>query len=376
MRASLNTVALNTIALRAAFVLTGVGVAVLGAALPAMLAEWNLSDRGGGSLLLSSFAGSTLGALLVRGKLHLLASLGLAATAVAATLLAESKGAMLHPAFLLYGTGLGVAMTAISLLRSRAVPRADSNLEMNRLNLLWALGACFAPAMALRSLHVVSVRTLFLSEAVAMAGAAGLLILTRTADAAVEASGPASSLSLSRSVPVRLCLFAAAAVALETAVGGWLTTYTERVAHGVGVAVWANSAFWFGLLLSRGLHSFRSVRWLEAGWVTATHVAAVTLAVLLLVAAPFESMLPAAALFAGLGLGPLYPLALSIALPRYHSNAIFVATGLGAALLPWITGTLSTALGSLRSGLLAPCATVLILLATGLSIRRQLSESA
>lgn len=366
---------LNTLALRTAFVLTGIGTALLGAALPAMLAEWHLSDRGGGSLLLSSFAGSTLGALLARGRLQLLVSVGLAAAALATVLMAEFQGAVLRPAFLLYGTGLGVAMTAISLLRSRAVPREDSNLEMNRLNLLWALGACFAPALALRSLHVVSVRTLFLSEAVALAAAAGWLSLTRRGSTTVEARDAVPSQALSRSIPVRLCLFAAAAVALETAIGGWLTTYTERVAHGVGVAVWANSAFWFGLLLSRGLHSFRSARWLKAKWVTATHVAAVTLGVILLVAAPFESMLPAAALFAGLGLGPLYPLALSIALPRYHSNAIFVATGLGAALLPWITGTLSTALGSLRSGLLAPCATVLILLGAGVSIRRQLSES-
>ena len=363
----------NVAALRATFVLTGVGTAMLGAALPAMLAQWHLSDRGGGSLLLSTFAGSTLGALIVRGRLQWLAILGVSGSAVATLALAESRGGMLRPAFLLYGTGLGIAMTAISLLRSRAVPRVDSNLEMNRLNLLWALGACFAPTMALRSLHVVSVRTLFLSEASALLLAAGLLLVTKRPGNVPDPSEATAELILSRSVPLRLCIFAGAAVALETAIGGWLTTYAERVAHGVGAAVWANSAFWFGLLLSRGAHSFRSGRWLASGWVTTAHLAAVTLAVALLVVAPYEAMLPIAALFAGLGLGPLYPLALSITLPRYRSNAIFVATGLGAAVLPWVTGMLSTALGSLRSGLLAPCATVLILLAAGVSTRRELA---
>ena len=363
----------NLAALRGAFILTGVGTALLGAALPAMLSEWHLSDREGGSLLLCAFAGSTLGALLVRGRLQSLAALGIAGTAFATVMLALTGGGMLQPLFLLYGTGLGVAMTAISLLRSRAVPRADSNLEMNRLNLLWALGACFAPAMALRSLHVVSVRTLFLSQAFALAVGAGFLLLPRKTEIALPANKPLPEARLSHSTPVRLCLFAGAAVALETAIGGWLTTYTERVAHGVGVAVWANSAFWVGLLLSRGAHSFRSGRWLESGWVTVAHLASVTLSVVLLVAAPSEAVLPAAALLAGLGLGPLYPLALSIVLPRYHSNVIFVATGLGAALLPWITGMLSTASGSLRSGLLAPCATVVILLVAGFSTRRELT---
>ena len=367
----------NTFALRAAFVLTGVGTAVLGAALPAMLAEWHLSDRGGGSLLLSSFVGSTLGAIVARGRLHLLARCGLFAAATATIALAVSRrGWWLSPVFLLYGLGLGMTMTSISLLRSRAAPRADSNLEMNRLNLLWAIGACFAPAMALRSLHLVSVRTLFLSEAVALASAAVLVLATRPGSIAQTNGSTPPEVALDRSIPVRLCLFAGAAVALETAIGGWLTTYTERVAHGVGVAVWANSVFWMGLLLSRALHSFRAGDFLRSGWVTVVHLAAVTMAVSLLVAAPFATVLPVAALFAGLGLGPLYPLALSIALPRYRSNAIFVSTGAGAALLPWITGTLSTATGSLRAGLLAPCATVLILLAAGLSTRRELSGQA
>ena len=46
----------------AAFALTGVAVALLGAALPAMLTEWRLSDRSGAWLLLSSYGGSTHGA--------------------------------------------------------------------------------------------------------------------------------------------------------------------------------------------------------------------------------------------------------------------------------------------------------------------------
>ena len=356
-----------------AFLLTGVATAVLGAALPAMLAEWRLSDRGGGGLLFCAFVGSTLGALLTRGKLRLLAPAGLGSTAAATLYLGWAHGGRLEPAFLLYGVGLGFAMTAITVQRSREAAPAERQIAMNRLNLLWAIGACLAPALAVRSLHLVTVRTLFYTEA----GALGLVALLLGLESATVgrrfAPPPDGGLGgdiAQRAVPIRLCLLAGSAVAIETAIGGWLTTYTERAVHGVGVAVWANSAFWAGLLVSRALHSLRPLRWLATETSTGLHLLAVTGALLWVVLFPLAATLPPAAFLAGLGLGPLYPLALSLALPRYRGGALFVVSGVGSALLPWATGTLSTASGSLRVGFTAPCATVVVLLAAALLTRK------
>ena len=283
----------------------------------------------------------------------------------------------LQPAFFLYGMGLGTAMTAISVLRSREVPARESHVEMNRLNLFWATGACFAPAFALRSLHLVSVGTLFRSEALVLCLAALCLLgsgrnVTGSAEEVQTKTG--SELAW---LPLRICIFAAAAVALETAIGGWLTTYAQRLGHGAGFAEWANWAFWMGLLLIRGAHCVRrgsrgGVSWGSSPRITFLHLLSVVVAIALLVAVPNEEVLPLAALAAGLGLGPLYPLALSIALPHYRSTPIFLATGLGAAVLPWITGALSTAFGSLRAGLLAPCATVGFLLTAAFFMRQEL----
>ena len=366
---------LGTAVLLFAFLLTGVGTALLGAALPAMLGQWHLSDRSGGWLLFSSFAGATLGALLVQGSFRLIAAAGLGVSALATGLLSAPHHGPLWVAFLLFGTGLGMTMTAISLIQSREVPAHQSGLEMNRLNLCWAIGACCAPALALHSLRLVSVNTLFRAETVVFAGSAITLLAIRRAANVTPGSPTALTVRPEHLPPVGMWVFAAAAVGLESAIGGWLTTYTQRAAHGTGFAVWANSAFWSGLLLSRAAHSMRSTQYLRTRPGVAVHLAAVVVAAALLVFAPFEASLPAGALLAGLGLGPLYPLVLSISLPRYRSGVVFVMAGVGASLLPWLTGALSTSLQSLRAGLLVPCATVPILLASALWMRREIPAS-
>ena len=355
-----------------AFALTGVATALLGAALPAMLAQWHLNDRSGGWLLFSSFAGATLGAFLVHGAFRPIAAAGLALSALATLLLSAAHRAPVHLAFWLYGTGLGMTMTAISLARSREVPAHQSGLEMNRLNLCWAMGACCAPALALHSLRLVSVHMLFRAEMVAFAVAATAVLWV--SGGAAGAAGPHVGVTRppEQFAPLRMWLLAATAVGLESAIGGWLTTYTERAAHGTGIAVWANSAFWLGLLLSRATHSLRRAQRLHTRSGIAMHLAALIVALLLLVVAPFEASLPLGALLAGLGLGPLYPLVLSLSLPRYRSGAVFVMAGVGASLLPWLTGVLSTSFRSLRAGLLAPCAAVLILLASAFLLWREI----
>ena len=339
-----------------------------------MLAQWHLSDRRGGVLLFSAFAGSTTGALLVHGRFRAMAAVGLAAAAAATLIFSLSVQSPFLAAFLLYGIGLGVTMTAISLLRSREVSPSESNLELNRLNLLWAVGASCAPVLALRSLRLVSVNMLFRYESMTLLLACVAVLLSMRRGSSGPGAARTPAIRHERLAPLRMCVFAGAAVGLETAIGSWLTTYAERVAHGAGIAVSANSAFWLGLLLSRGAHSTRPGQRLQRGWGVAGHLAAVSCATILLIVIPSEVVLPLAGLLAGLGLGPLYPLVLSRSLPHFRSGAVFVTAGVGAALVPWCTGALSTSLHSLRAGLIAPCATVGILLASALWMRREISD--
>jgi fucose permease len=64
------------------------------------------------------------------------------------------------------------------------------------------------------------------------------------------------------------------------------------------------------------------------------------------------------AICSGLTLGPIYPLCLARVLALAHDSLntkwIFATSGFGGALLPWLTGKLSTYNGSLSAGLVVP----------------------
>lgn len=367
---------LRSFSLAWAFGLTGVGTALLGATLPATLHEWRLNDSHGGLILFAAWAGSTVGALFARGVSGLTGIVGLVLSAI--ELFWLSLGGTHSPAFafFLYGLGLGTTMTAISLCRASEVPTTETDLELNRLNLIWAIGACFAPALALHSLKLLTVTQLFRVLSFVFLISAGALsfalLCRRSSQTRSGGNKPEADLPWA---PVGLCLLAAVAVGLESALGGWLTTYAARFHFGLTAAISANSFFWAGLLLSRGLHSLPTLRALHTNLARIGHVAATGLALVLLTAFPNRWMLPTAGLLAGFGLGPLYPLALSVALPRYRSTAVFVSAGLGASTLPWITGALSTRYGSLRIGLLGCCAAFLLLAGTARQFRTDAAET-
>jgi MFS transporter, FHS family, glucose/mannose:H+ symporter len=366
---------LRNITLAWAFCLTGVGTALLGATLPAILHEWRLNDSHGGLILFAAWAGSTLGALFARGVSGRTGIVGLLLSG--GELFWLSLGGTHSPAFafFLYGLGLGTTMTAISLCRASEVSPTDTDLELNRLNLIWAIGACFAPALALHSLKLLTVTQIFrvLSFVFLISAAALSFALLCRRSTQIRAGGTKSHADLPWA-PVGLCLVAAVAVGLESALGGWLTTYAARFQFGLTAAISANSFFWAGLLFSRGLHSIPTLRFLHTNGARVGHIAATGLALVLLTAFPNRWLLPTAGLLAGFGLGPLYPLALSVALPRYRSTAVFVSAGLGASTLPWITGALSTHYDSLRIGLLACCAAFLLLAGTARQFRTNLTD--
>ena len=357
------------------FCLTGVGTAIMGATLPATLHQWHLTDNRGGLLLLAAWGGSTSGAFFAQGRNGRSAAIGLALSALGLFLLVLVRPPLLPLLYGLYGLGLGIAMTSISLMRAREVSAATADVALNRLNLLWALGAFCAPALALHSLRLLSVSTVFRILGLIYGTAAILALALSAPRSQAGASAPDVQPGVNASLlpwsPLRLCLFAAAAVGLESAIGSWLTTYAERSTLGVLTAVSANSAFWAGLLLSRALHSISAISRFHSGSVRGVHIALTGAALLLLLLFPTRNMLPLSGLLCGLGLGPLYPWVLSVALPRFRSTAVFVLAGVGASVTPWLTGVLSSASGSLRTGLSAPAAVFLLLAVIAIRHRRE-----
>lgn len=333
-----------------------------GTLLPFLVRRWGWQDGRSGLLFFLFFVGTTLGAFCARGMLgRMLVFAGIAIAAPVA-LLDSIRGGLALGAILLTGFGLGLAMTAATLMRSRQVSQHRAT-ELTRLNLVWAMGAACAPALLLHANGSFGLAGTLRSYAIAvlLCGAAAGLPLWR-GDAPPE--GTWAAWRRIRRVPA---LFAAAlplATGIEAGVGGWLVTYALREGGASRTGISAGTAFWAGLLLSRLLFSgtrFALPRWRFSA---AAFAGLLVCGLLLLVSDAAEHWIAAGAFCAGFGIGPLYPQLLALMLNRSEAgNAGFLLAGAGSALLPLLIGQISQHSHSLRLGLTVPLAGSVLLLA-------------
>jgi hypothetical protein len=346
------------------FAATGVGVALPGALLPAMLLRWHLEDRQGGQLFLMAWIGSSLGALLVRGSMRTTLLCGSVAVALGSVGLSLCQGSAAAAWMALYGLGLGLTMTSISLIRQQS---SGSGAELIRLNLLWAIGACACPSLTARALITGDIASVLRSLALCFA-ALTIWTLFQT-QLRTEGAVPATALpwSIFRAVPLGLIVMTLLVTGIEASAGGWLATYAKRGGYGIAGAVAAPTCFWAGLLLSRLFWSVCAHR-LPHDWTVRGSLAIMGGASILLIACGSGPLILIAAFCLGFGIGPTYPLLLAWALRFHRGGDIFFLAGVGSACLPWLTGLVSTQRHSLRLGLAVPMTATLIMVTLALAL--------
>jgi FHS family glucose/mannose:H+ symporter-like MFS transporter len=352
----------SSVVLSLAFALTGFAVALPGATLPVMLARWQLTDRRAGILFLMMFFGSSMGALLSHGRPASSVARGFGLLVPACAALAFVTGWLVFPVAFLYGLGLGIAMTSISLLRSARC--AESRVrEMNRLNLIWAFGAFTCPSLANAALRVSGVSTLLLGLAATFAAFFLWTLIVEIGRLPVleERGKTMSTGGMRLSFVIGLVTFLA--IGLESSTGAWIATYADRLRDGFEAPVAAASVFWFGLLASRALHTTKTIARFHERTLLRVDIVIAAVGCCILALSTDPAMLLIAALLIGLGVGPVYPLLMAATLPRVVGNMIFVVAGLGGTLFPMVTGALSTRAGSLRIGMLVPTTAGLAMLA-------------
>lgn len=316
-----------------------------------MIAQWHLRDEQSGRLFLLAWIGSSLAALLVRGSLRTALLCGATAVSIGSASLAFCHGRGTEAWILLYGLGLGLTMTSISLIRERQASRPAP--ELLRLNLWWAVGAFVCPSLTVRAQGTGQIAPMLCGMAFVFAllgvwaSARGELKI-ETSDRNVPAAW-----TVFRAVPLGLILMTMLSTGMEASAGAWLATYAKRNGAGVAGIMGTPTCFWAGLLISRWFWSsghrtishdriFRgSVGVAAAAWVVITTV-------------QLHSVAAAASFCLGFGIGPTYPVLLSWALRFRRGGSIFFLAGLGSAALPWLTGLISGHQHSLRAGLVVP----------------------
>jgi fucose permease len=348
------------------FAATGVGVALPGALLPLLLRRWSLGDARGGLLLFCFFLATTTGALLSLGRMNRSIARGAFLTSAGAVWLGLASRDGGFGAIVVYGLGLGIAMTSTSLLISRSFPE-ERRVEMMRLNLLWAAGACAGPWLALggqalkagahavRPLHVL----LGLAAFFAVFALWVWLALENLGPDTPESSGDPASVASRWSfaqIPLALLILVFCSTGIESSTGGWLAAYALRLGETAKTTIGAATAFWLGLLSSRFIYSLRASARLSERIVLPTSAGLASVGLAILIAWPGAAASVVAALMVGLGVGPIYPLLLAIVLRRRETRGVFVLAGIGSSALPLATGALSGWVHSLSAGLCVPLA--------------------
>ena len=340
------------------FVLTGLGTTLLGCALPTLIGNWHLNDAGAGGLFAAQFAGSALGAALVTRDFFHSIIRGYALLAIGALSLACFNGSPRSGLFLIFGLGLGLTMTATSILTSALFP-ANRGAALSLLNACWGLGAVLCPGLV--SFWVFRWRMATLYLAFAAVSAVVLVFARRLPPDMLSTSTSDPRTARARSPLKLIAAFALVGflyVGVEASVSGWMMAYVRRLtsAHDLWAPV-AVSCFWIALLGGRAVAPAVLRRISEEQLLSISLVGAFV-GVLLLIGVRSGLTIILTATISGLVLGPIYPLCmakiLSLSNDSPRTKWIFGACGFGGALLPWLTGRISAYKGSLSVGLVVP----------------------
>ena len=357
------------------FVATGVALTIPGAILPLLLLRWSMSDARGGLLLFSFYGVGSFGSYCARGRMNRSVARGALLTVLGAICLGWAGRWTAYGAIALYGLGLSLTMTSISLMLSQRFPE-QRRLELTRLNLVWAIGAALGPWIALRSTRGASVtqasavlhaQNVLLGVAAFFAFAAvwamwmeqspETAVARKSSPAAVNKRGDGTRFG----VPWPLLVLIFGATGVDAAAGGWLTAYAQRAGDSLGITIGAATFLWVGALISRIVHSTKWASRLPERGVLGSSMLAMTAALVLLLAWPAGIVTMVAALVLGLAAGPVYPLVVAAALRHRENSTVFAVAGVGASILPLATGTLSTWTHSLRAGLTVPLAAAAVM---------------
>ena len=353
--------------LHPAFALTGICHSIGGPLLPSLAPAFHLNDSHAGFLLFAYFAGTSLGALLCGRRHARTLTLGFLALSLSALAVAATDRVFLYPVFLLFGIGVGVPMTAVSMHAGRTFG-ARSAAPLTLLNFSWSAGALFAPLLSARLLvnHTFRAAYVILACASLLAAIACGLRLADSAD--VEPPAIPGSRMVNLRFIALFALLTFLEVGIENTTASWLATYVLRTAG--TAATWAaaaSSLYWCGFLASRGVSSLLLLR-VDAGRLLRGAVFVGILAGIALLVMPGTSGHAVAMVILGAALAPIFPLLLARFFAQARDSAdsrwVLSLCGFGGSVLPWLAGAISAGTGSLRLGLIVIPAALFVIFST------------
>ena len=358
-----------SVVLHAGYVVAGIVTTLMGPILPILIGRWTLSDQRAGLFFTAQFCGSmvgvaSLGVLIGRGyRYAFVCGFSLIAAGVAGLTLGSYLASLAAAA--LFGCGLGQALSAANLWVAE-VAKARRVAALSILNLAWGIGAIASSPVVMVAQRHEAIPSLLYTIASASAFTALILVVMNLEPEATDGDRQHSTLMRGENIGLRSSVSLAGLFFLyigsENSIAGWVASMTKRM-HPDSGDLWALAPlfFWGGILTGRALVPLVPFRWRERALLASGLILAGAAICLLLRAETFASIAICVS-GAGLGFAGIYPILIAWLVKAYGQRSrqigaiMFALAAMGGATMPWFVGLVSTATGSLRTGLLLPLA--------------------
>ena len=365
-----------TVLLHAVFFLSGIATVVIGQVLPYVAARFELNDLQSGYLFPAQFGGSITGTLMTnwlgrQGRLIPASAAGASLMAVGIAMLNLGSYELVLAAFLVNGLGIGLTLPAINVLTLERNPE-NSGSALNFLNFFWGLGAIVSKPLVDFTAQGTSLfnTTLCLSIPLVVLSIAIFVVPTPTEASVKPKSESDADLTpiWSRPLAWAIALFAFVHVGFESGIGGWLTTYTDRIEGSMEARlVTPTFLFFLFFIIGRGIAPM-FFRFLDENKVILISLLVILSGLALVLTASTSIQLSIGGALCGIGTSSVFPTNVSRFSKAFGPHAmrratpLFLSGTLGATSITWLIGFLSQRLGDLRSGMYLLAASIILLI--------------
>lgn len=364
------------ILLHAAFFVSGIVTVLIGQILPLLAGRINLNDSQTGLFFIAQFSGSLAGTFATnwfgrRDKFPLATIIGCSLMACGVLFLNSASFALCLTGFFINGIGIGLTLPAINLLIIE-LSAQNAPSALNVLNFFWGLGAILSQPFVDFFSRGTSVFVPTVLLAAWMILIAILLIVNGfRIEKNVKADEEAILETPIWTNPIAwlIALFNFIHVGFESAMGGWLKTYTQRLDASNATEVFPPIFLYFlFFVIGRGVAPV-FFKFLDENKVLLLGLVTILLGMIILILADNLLLLSVGAAIAGFGTSSIFPTNVSRFTHVFGANAIkkatplFVCGTLGAAFTTWLIGFVSNYYQSnLRSGMSVLLVSILLLL--------------
>ncbi|NNE99255.1 MAG: MFS transporter [Pyrinomonadaceae bacterium] len=352
-------------ALHFAFFLTGITTVLIGQVLPILSRRLDLTDSQAGQLFIAQFFGSFLGVFIFNYALKKFGFVktivfGLIAVSIACILINFPSIEICFLGFFVNGIGIGATLPSINMLTAELNPTRQTP-ALNILNFFWGIGAIISQPFTkylgteTSVLLPTALTSLLVLLSIILIFFAAKNLSTHETTSEPAENDPASKI-WNNPIAWAIAFFNFLLVGIESGLGGWLTTYSERFPDGSTQLFAATPVFFLFFVIGRGLAPVISRILTDNRYISISLLVLLAGVVTVLVAESYPILIAGAAVL-GIGTSATFPTNMARftkffgASATRNSTPIFVLGSIGGASINWLIGFTSTSFDSLRSGI-------------------------